>query len=312
MSSVQEAIRLANAAAGNNRDVCAVCTKVVYPMEKLTADNKIFHKTCLRCNHCQKVLSLGNYAAIDGTFFCKPHFKQLFALKGNYTDGFRTNDDGSPMSPDASRPRRATWHPSREAATAVEELAKKVTATVDEADEDEHSGNDSPSASPTPGAAASSASLVATAAVAAEPVAASAVTEEPAEEHSEEPATPAPSEAATLRPSAIRRSGIWASAAVATPATPESPAPAAAPAPTPAASSSVFDFAKRLFGAGSSSDVSNPPSAAASANLHLIRMREDELETLRRDLEVKERELEALRKLVAAKESEIADLKSDA
>jgi hypothetical protein len=30
------------------------------------------------------VLSLGNYAALEGAYYCKPHFKQLFALKGNY------------------------------------------------------------------------------------------------------------------------------------------------------------------------------------------------------------------------------------
>jgi len=34
------------------------------------------------------VLSLGNYASLDGRLYCKPHFKQLFALKGNYNEGF--------------------------------------------------------------------------------------------------------------------------------------------------------------------------------------------------------------------------------
>lgn len=71
------------------KEACHVCQKVVYPMDKLAADDKIFHKTCLRCGHCSKVLSLGNYAALNGVFYCKPHFKQLFAVKGNYTDGFK-------------------------------------------------------------------------------------------------------------------------------------------------------------------------------------------------------------------------------
>ena len=31
---------------------------------------------------------LGNYAALKGKFYCKPHFKQLFAEKGNYDEGF--------------------------------------------------------------------------------------------------------------------------------------------------------------------------------------------------------------------------------
>lgn len=69
-------------------DRCLVCEKRVYILEKLTADGKVFHKTCFRCNHCQKVLSLGTYASLEGKLFCKPHFKQLFKLKGNYSEGF--------------------------------------------------------------------------------------------------------------------------------------------------------------------------------------------------------------------------------
>jgi hypothetical protein len=26
---------------------------------------------------------------LNGVFYCKPHFKQLFAVKGNYSDGFQ-------------------------------------------------------------------------------------------------------------------------------------------------------------------------------------------------------------------------------
>jgi len=67
---------------------CLVCEKTVYPMEEMVADGKIFHKTCLRCAHCNNALKLGNYAALGGKYYCKPHFKQLFALKGNYDEGF--------------------------------------------------------------------------------------------------------------------------------------------------------------------------------------------------------------------------------
>jgi hypothetical protein len=38
-------------------------------------------------------LQLGNYAALNGVFYCKPHFKQLFAVKGNYTDGFKQAEE---------------------------------------------------------------------------------------------------------------------------------------------------------------------------------------------------------------------------
>ena len=69
------------------------------------------HRLHIRCAHCNKTLSLGNYAGLEGKLywyapllFCKlssssntksppppcskPHFKQLFKLKGNYASGF--------------------------------------------------------------------------------------------------------------------------------------------------------------------------------------------------------------------------------
>ena len=48
----------------------------------------VFHKTCLRCSTCNKALSVGKYAALEGKIYCKVHFKQLFKLKGNYNEGF--------------------------------------------------------------------------------------------------------------------------------------------------------------------------------------------------------------------------------
>jgi hypothetical protein len=67
---------------------CTICSKTVYQLEQVTIDEKPMHKTCLRCVHCQKILSAGTYAAVSGKYYCKPHFKQLFALKGNYSEGF--------------------------------------------------------------------------------------------------------------------------------------------------------------------------------------------------------------------------------
>jgi len=72
----------------SRREKCVACNKVVYAMDKMVADEKIFHKTCMKCEHCGKTLSLGNYAALGGKYYCKPHFKQLFATKGNYSEGF--------------------------------------------------------------------------------------------------------------------------------------------------------------------------------------------------------------------------------
>ena len=57
-------------------------------MEKLEADGSIFHKKCFQCAECKKSVGLGSYAALGGKIYCKPHFKQLFKLKGNYSEGF--------------------------------------------------------------------------------------------------------------------------------------------------------------------------------------------------------------------------------
>jgi len=70
---------------------CIVCGKTAYAAEQIRpVDDIVFHKNCFRCTHCNSVLKLGNYASLDGKYYCKPHFKQLFALKGNYNEGFGT------------------------------------------------------------------------------------------------------------------------------------------------------------------------------------------------------------------------------
>jgi len=67
---------------------CAACGKTVYATERIATDFDVFHKACLKCTYCNNVLKLGNYASLEGKYYCKPHFKQLFASKGNYNEGF--------------------------------------------------------------------------------------------------------------------------------------------------------------------------------------------------------------------------------
>ncbi|KAJ3046299.1 LIM domain-containing protein 2 [Rhizophlyctis rosea] len=71
---------------------CESCSKPVYLVEQLTLDGKIFHKTCLKCAHCKATLKMGNLASMGGVYYCKPHFKQLFKTKGNYSEGFGKED----------------------------------------------------------------------------------------------------------------------------------------------------------------------------------------------------------------------------
>ncbi|GAU27344.1 hypothetical protein TSUD_05700 [Trifolium subterraneum] len=67
---------------------CMACTKTVYLVDKLTADNRIFHKACFRCHHCKGTLKLSNYNSFEGVLYCKPHFDQLFKRTGSLEKSF--------------------------------------------------------------------------------------------------------------------------------------------------------------------------------------------------------------------------------
>ncbi|KAG7224927.1 hypothetical protein INR49_014843 [Caranx melampygus] len=71
-----------------SQEMCSACLKPVYPMEKITADKYMFHKTCFCCKHCKKKLSMYNYTPLHGEFYCIFHYQQLFRRKGNYDEGF--------------------------------------------------------------------------------------------------------------------------------------------------------------------------------------------------------------------------------
>uniref|UniRef100_A0A8C4IJR8 LIM domain and actin binding 1a n=1 Tax=Dicentrarchus labrax TaxID=13489 RepID=A0A8C4IJR8_DICLA len=70
------------------RETCVSCLKTVYPLERLVANQHVYHSSCFRCSHCNTKLSLVNYASLHNNVYCKPHFCQLFKAKGNYDEGF--------------------------------------------------------------------------------------------------------------------------------------------------------------------------------------------------------------------------------
>jgi Ca2+-binding EF-hand superfamily protein len=67
---------------------CKACEKTVYPEEGFALDSAWYHSACFKCDVCKGRISPGNYASLQGKYYCKIHFKQLFALKGNYDEGF--------------------------------------------------------------------------------------------------------------------------------------------------------------------------------------------------------------------------------
>jgi len=77
----------------DNKMLCKACNKRVYELEKMVMGDVIYHKTCFRCQNCNCVLRLNNFAALNGKNYCKPHFIEAFKLKGNYVSGFADEED---------------------------------------------------------------------------------------------------------------------------------------------------------------------------------------------------------------------------
>ncbi|KAK8564245.1 hypothetical protein V6N13_005522 [Hibiscus sabdariffa] len=67
---------------------CSACDKTVYLVDKLTADNRVFHKSCFRCHHCRGTLKLSNYNSFEGVLYCRPHFDQLLKRTGSLEKSF--------------------------------------------------------------------------------------------------------------------------------------------------------------------------------------------------------------------------------
>ncbi|KAM9975190.1 hypothetical protein ACTFIW_008668 [Dictyostelium discoideum] len=115
---------------GGTQEKCTACTKTVYLTEKIVVedkeDKKTFHKLCLKCTHCKLTLSLGNYASLNGVFYCKPHFKQLFATKGNYDEGFGKSKHSEKWTPQATPTGTSSFIPVEESKSSE----KKETPTT--------------------------------------------------------------------------------------------------------------------------------------------------------------------------------------
>lgn len=65
---------------------CHVCKEPVYAAERLVVDQAseqlVLHRRCFRCKFCKQIVKFGNFSAVDGVFYCLPHFKQLFQEQG--------------------------------------------------------------------------------------------------------------------------------------------------------------------------------------------------------------------------------------
>uniref|UniRef100_F1KW93 LIM domain and actin-binding protein 1 n=1 Tax=Ascaris suum TaxID=6253 RepID=F1KW93_ASCSU len=57
---------------------CAVCSKIVYPVERIFANKCLYHNTCFKCIKCSKKLTPTNYNSHQGQLLCKVHYLEIF------------------------------------------------------------------------------------------------------------------------------------------------------------------------------------------------------------------------------------------
>ncbi|KAJ4813922.1 GATA type zinc finger transcription factor family protein [Rhynchospora pubera] len=79
------------------QDKCVVCSKTVYPLEKIGIDGNAYHKACFKCSHGGCKITTANYVLHDGKLYCEPHNVQLFLAKGSfqYEDAKSTTENPS-------------------------------------------------------------------------------------------------------------------------------------------------------------------------------------------------------------------------
>jgi hypothetical protein len=61
---------------------CSVCDIPVYKTEQVIVDKVVMHKQCFQCEHCKRQLTMGNFACINSTLYCKAHYFELFSTNG--------------------------------------------------------------------------------------------------------------------------------------------------------------------------------------------------------------------------------------
>eukprot|EP01083_Nonionella_stella_P277338 942801_1 len=128
---------------------CAICTKNGYPNEGVMVNMLYYHKLCFKCSHCNQRLTMGSFAQMQGTLYCKIHFKQLFAsLGGSYDKVLESGRDsmlsrgsateksvGEKSASEKSATKKSTTKKSATKRSATKRSATKRSATKKSATE---------------------------------------------------------------------------------------------------------------------------------------------------------------------------------
>ncbi|CAM9614611.1 unnamed protein product [Lampetra planeri] len=69
---------------------CARCDKIVYPTEKVSCLDKVWHKACFHCEVCKMTLQMKNYKGYDKKPYCSAHYpKQTFTTVADTPENLR-------------------------------------------------------------------------------------------------------------------------------------------------------------------------------------------------------------------------------
>ena len=62
---------------------CCVCDKMAYPLEKISAGGRDYHKVCFKCKECNLTLNLNNFFFDNATqsVYCKNHVPKAKATQ---------------------------------------------------------------------------------------------------------------------------------------------------------------------------------------------------------------------------------------
>ncbi|CEP18417.1 hypothetical protein [Parasitella parasitica] len=64
----------------NTSDSCDICARKVYVIEKVEANNRVYHKSCFKCKENGCRLTIANFHYHDGELFCPKHVPKLQAV----------------------------------------------------------------------------------------------------------------------------------------------------------------------------------------------------------------------------------------
>ncbi|KAA8591444.1 hypothetical protein FQN60_002387 [Etheostoma spectabile] len=70
-----------------NSEECYFCGRMVYALERISAEGKFFHRSCFTCHRCSITLRLGGYTfdLTTGRFYCELHSEELELENGAET-----------------------------------------------------------------------------------------------------------------------------------------------------------------------------------------------------------------------------------